>query len=256
MSEDLGALKEKIAQFENNEERLKQRIHKLEIAVEALLNHDSKFLNKLPVFNDQEERKKIFLSLVSKVAFTLAVETGTSLAATTQFLAKTFKDIPVYTSEIEQASFCIARERLKSFNHVTILNVDSRDLIRKIAGEAGDIDSLPFFYLDAHWYNDLPLREEVSIISDAWRSFVIMIDDFQVPTDNGYGWDDYGEDKTLSLDYLAPVFSIHQDIGVFFPAISSEKETGARRGAVVLCRGDDVLDIVKRDPTLFEYFIK
>ena len=63
-----------------------------------------------------------------------------------------------------------------------------------------------------------------------------MIDDFQVPDDPGYGFDDYGEGKVLNLDYLRDVISKF-DISVFFPICRSEQETGAKRGCVVLARG-------------------
>ncbi len=59
-----------------------------------------------------------------------------------------------------------------------------------------------FIYLDAHWEDDLPLAEELRIIAGAWRSAVVMIDDFQVSDDDGYGFDDFGPGKALTQSYL------------------------------------------------------
>jgi hypothetical protein len=54
-----------------------------------------------------------------------------------------------------------------------------------------------FFHLDAHWEGDLPLQEEIEIILGRFPNFLIMIDDFRVPGDSGYGFDDYGRGKML-----------------------------------------------------------
>ena len=59
-----------------------------------------------------------------------------------------------------------------------------------------------------------------------------MVDDFQVPHDSGYRFDDYGPQKRLCLDYLKPIENL--GLQAFLPAVPSEQETGARRGCVVL----------------------
>jgi hypothetical protein len=61
---------------------------------------------------------------------------------------------------------------------------------------------------------------------------VIMIDDFAVPGDEGYTYDDYGPGKQLSLRD----FPFHKDprVRVFFPSRHSSRESGARRGCIVL----------------------
>ena len=59
------------------------------------------------------------------------------------------------------------------------------------------------FYLDAHWNDHLPLREEVELALKHFAKAVLIIDDFAVPDDPGYAFDDYGPGKALTLDYLA-----------------------------------------------------
>lgn len=56
-----------------------------------------------------------------------------------------------------------------------------------------------------------------------------MIDDFEVPGDSGYGFDSYGLDKSLTLDYVRPSLSRH-DLRIFYPSVPSGEETGKRRG--------------------------
>ena len=59
-----------------------------------------------------------------------------------------------------------------------------------------------------------------------------MVDDFEVPDDPGYAYDDYGSGKRLCLDYLQPLSSL--GLAPFFTTLPSERETGRKRGCVVL----------------------
>ncbi|MGH7488291.1 MAG: hypothetical protein ACREMY_22235, partial [bacterium] len=59
---------------------------------------------------------------------------------------------------------------------------------------------------------------------------VLMIDDFQVPGDPGYSFDDYGPGKALTSEYLPEL----NGWGLFYPCAPSSSETGARRGCAVL----------------------
>ena len=54
----------------------------------------------------------------------------------------------------------------------------------------------------------------------------------------GYGYDDYGPGKALTLDYLKQVG--HLELKAFFPRATADAETGQKRGSVVLCRDPDV----------------
>jgi len=92
-----------------------------------------------------------------------------------------------------------------------------------------------FIYLDAHCHDDLPLKQEIETICKTWKEFVIMIDDFQVPGDKGYGYDSYAGNQTLSISNFLPVF-LQNGLTPFFPALSSGGETGAKRGNVILTR--------------------
>ena len=62
-------------------------------------------------------------------------------------------------------------------------------------------DAALFFYLDAHWNEDLPLAEELDTIFCRSSNPVVMIEDFQVPDDPDYGYDDYGPRKSLNPEY-------------------------------------------------------
>jgi hypothetical protein len=45
------------------------------------------------------------------------------------------------------------------------------------------------FYLDAHWEEYLPLRDELQLIYNNFPRAVVLVDDFKVDDDLGYGFD-------------------------------------------------------------------
>src|SRR6185503_7616085 len=121
--------------------------------------------------------------------FDAIIETGTFRGSTTLFLAHNSGGAPVFTSEVNTRVFETARRRLRAFQNLHMYNLDSRQVLK-----TADLARYrrPFFYLDAHWLADLPLSEEINVICQKWVDYVVMVDDFQVPDDPGYGYDDYG----------------------------------------------------------------
>jgi len=145
-------------------------------------------------------------------------------------------NLPVYTCELKKQFNSLAKLRLKDIPNITFALSDSRVFLRSLSAINTLKIKMPFIYLDAHWYEEeLPLQEELDIIYNGWKDFVIMIDDFQVLGDDGYGYDSYGKRKTLSLGVFSDVLSRYELIP-FFPALSSGEETGFKRGCVVLAR--------------------
>ena len=92
-----------------------------------------------------------------------------------------------------------------------------------------------FVYLDAHWNDDLPLAEELEIVFGACPNAIVMVDDFQVPFDAGYRYDDYGVGRVLTANYIEPIVAAH-GLRILYPSTPSVHETGARRGCVVLSK--------------------
>ncbi len=121
--------------------------------------------------------------------------------------------------------------------------------LRRLANNREFVQNEVFFYLDAHWNADLPLKAEVQFIFETFLRAVIMVDDFKVPGDHEYEFDNYGEGKALSLEYLHPLVD-ELELTAFFPSQSARLETGARRGCVVLARDPDLIENLKKMTTL------
>ncbi|MBC7900779.1 MAG: hypothetical protein H7070_12090 [Saprospiraceae bacterium] len=181
-------------------------------------------------FNGQNARQQIFKDLSSELAFAAIIETGTFRGVTTAFMSE-HTSKPVFTVEAEPRFFYYATHALRRFPKTKVKMGDSRNFITELISDEHVPKKNVFFYLDAHWNADLPLSEEVHLIEQHWTDAVIMIDDFEVPGDDGYKFDDYGEGKKLCLDYLGDTAS---NWSAFFPSATSDEETGFKRGCVIL----------------------
>jgi predicted O-methyltransferase YrrM len=185
-------------------------------------------------FNSQRSRAALFHVLMERLSPVAIVETGTYRGTTTEFLAKFGRH--VYTVEAHRREYGFSRFRLRKQRNVTLLRADSREALRRwLDGPLHSLASTVFFYLDAHWDADLPLGEELDIIFSRCPAAVVMVDDFQVPGDPAYGYDDYGPGKGLTPEYIARTMQAH-GLVAFYPATPAVEESGARRGCVVLVR--------------------
>lgn len=183
-------------------------------------------------FNGQEFRSKIFNELVDRMNFSLIVETGTFRGVTTKYMCRK-SGLPVYTAEVNPRFYSFACTRLRKDQNAHLYNMDSREFLEKLVRDGLLEGNDALFYLDAHWGEDLPLLDELRIIFEKSPAAVVMIDDFKVPGDADYGYDDYGAGKSLSLEYIEPAVQKY-GLTAFFPARPADAETGVKRGCVVL----------------------
>ncbi len=201
-------------------------------------------------FNGQRFRQRIFFDILHCLPISAIVETGTFRGETTALFATT--SLPVYTVEINPRYFSYTKMRfLLNRKNVCLYHGDSCTFLRKLCEDGSVPKKNIFFYLDAHWGETLPLREELEIIFSRWKKPVVMIDDFKV-AGYDYGFDDYGPDKTLNLDYIYPVVSAC-NLSIFFPAVAPSEETGEKRGCVVLCRECSAIRLYMKMNTLIRH---
>jgi predicted O-methyltransferase YrrM len=199
-------------------------------------------------FNGQKIRQQIFLQIIINFKFDKIVETGTYRGCTTEFMSKHFSS-KIFTVESNKRSYGFSRLRFLFNNKIIVIQNDSRKFLNQIFNNANLKEKYIFIYLDAHWEDDLPLIEELQIIFNHSQNSIVMIDDFQVPNDKGYEYDDYGPGKRLTVELLNEINNIYK----FFPSQSSDKETGARRGSIVLTNSNDIKNRLLKLDTL-KYF--
>ena len=191
-------------------------------------------------FNGQEQRQAILSSIIRSCPFDLVIESGTFRGTTTQLL-RTWTTAPIITIEVSGRYYEYARRQLSQLPEIEVIHGDSPTEIRRVAARrTHDNSARVFAYLDAHWGLSLPTRWEILELLASWDSVCIVVDDFKVPGDPGYGYDDYGPGMALDLKLLDGLPLAH--VSMFFPRIPSADETGYRRGWVVLARGHDLVD--------------
>jgi hypothetical protein len=222
-------------------ERLESRVNglltligELESTIDTLIKYPRYQPADNAGFNGQLGRKRIFNDLLSAFDFNVIVETGTWTGDTTGYMAETSR-LPIFSGELNYRYHSIARMRLVDFRGVTLRNADSRQFLKELSEDSAITGQNTFFYLDAHWYNDLPLAQEIELIASRWPNFVIMVDDFKVPYDDGYGYDDYGPGKALNPAYIELILAAHS-LKAWYPSAPATLETGPVRGCVIISR--------------------
>jgi len=191
-------------------------------------------------FNGQKKRARVFRRVDRKIPFENYVETGTFLGMTTDFLARTAKahDAHVYSCEIDSRYHAIANRTVGDLPNVSLQQANSVDFLRELSPKL--VTAWNFVYLDAHWNDYLPLRDELSILK-AWQNSVVLIDDFKVPSDPRFGWDRYDEDREICLEHIAGTYG---DSTVYFPNYPAPDERAAPRGYCVMAMSTPLQDIL------------
>jgi hypothetical protein len=215
-------------------EDLRYSVSRLDFMLGGHLQGKEYWLKDSIGFNSQLKRKATFKAINEVYDFDAIIETGTNIGATTGYLAS-LTGKQVHSCEIRPESFSLAKDLLYPyFENIKLYNTDSIEFLN--ANLSSLSNGKLFIYLDAHWYDFLPLREEIEIISNQCREFLILIDDFQVMGDNGYGYDKYANGKELTLKYILDLIS-RFNLSAYFPSAPSGEETGAKRGYIYLAKG-------------------
>jgi len=186
-------------------------------------------------FNGDVIRTRIVADLFNSVGCTAFIETGTYRAATT-VLAKRLLNCKVFSCELSLKSWLFSTIRCLPYSELFIFRADSRSFLRRMGKHLGP-EEIPFIYLDAHWYSDLPLQEELDYVATTWAKCVVLVDDYKVPDRPGFKFDRYGDDELcIERFFIDPKNAISGAV-TFFPNYDPELETGARCGYVIFICG-------------------
>jgi predicted O-methyltransferase YrrM len=181
---------------------------------------------RLYYLNGQKARVRVFHAINDQVRFDNYIETGTYLGMTTDFLARIAmkSGARVYSCELDARFFAIARRTAGRLSNVHLHHGDSVPFLRSLLPRLSS--TMNFVYLDAHGYDCLPLRDELSILKQC-RNTVVMIDDFKVPSDERFGWDKYDDERELCLRYIEDLIDADD---VYLPSYPATHERVTYRG--------------------------
>jgi len=198
-------------------------------------------------FNGQFSKHRIFSALCSRFQFDAFVETGTYLGKTTEFLATQGK--PVYSVECNPGFHEEAQALLRRLPMVHLTLADSPEFLRRLLDTDLPPEAMSFFYLDAHWNNPLPLADEIRIIAIQHPHAIVMVDDFKVENDDGYGYDVYNFAQEITLGFLqGPLRESNWQI--FFPTLPAALDHNANdilppRGTAIVACEREVINALK-----------
>ena len=184
----------------------------------------------LPPLNGQHGRQAIVERIIKDCSIEQIIETGTYRGATTKWLLQ-FK-LPIHSVEANPRFAEYVRRIFAAEPLIRLAEMDSAAFLEQLGRHPVVTSRRTLFYLDAHWGRHLPLAQEIRAVVRGFPDAVMLVDDFCVADDPGYGFDDYGPRMRLDLDYV-------RDAGlgglrVFFPTLRGDDEDGNRRGCVVL----------------------
>ena len=224
------------------------RLNDIETGISVLVNSPSYVHDQDNGFNRVKGRKIIFQDLLNNYKFFHIIETGTYLGDTSGYMAKT-SGVPVLTCEKNPSLYRLAKMRLKKVELAHLHNMDSKEFLMELSKNPDITQNECFVYLDAHWGEDLPLKEEISIIASRWKKFVMMIDDFEVPGDDGYMHDSFGTLKYINIDRL----KVRYNLCAYFPSMSSSQEPKPPTGCIVLAKNDQYANGLRKIKSLRLY---
>lgn len=134
-------------------------------------------------------KRQILREYARRFGLRILVETGTFYGDTSLTLRNNFKRI--VSIELDRALYERAKERLKPYRQITVLQGDSGKVI---TGVMGEISEPVLFWLDAHYSGGITARGEVDspifdeldvILTHSIKNHVILIDDARVFTGKG-----------------------------------------------------------------------
>lgn len=124
--------------------------------------------------------KRFLLEVISTFKVSSFIETGTHMGHSTTFVTSMKKSLKIFSCEINKDFFNISKDALKSYRNISVYNENSPVFLRNLI-QSNTIGSLPLFFLDAHWYEYWPLRDELNIITSSLDKAIIIVDDVKIP---------------------------------------------------------------------------
>jgi hypothetical protein len=183
-----------------------------------------------------------FLNLKEKFNITTAIETGSCVYSTTQWLGNNFGS--VLTAEVNDEFAKWGKYKIEEMPNVCAFISDSVEFIKSISNADENYLGLKdfslnnaIFFLDAHWGDFCPLLNELKEIANKVFVFVnpiIAIHDFKVPNEPTLGYDSI---NGQAFDYewikksLEAIYGVD---GYDYYYNSHEKSTQIKRGIIYI----------------------
>jgi len=178
-----------------------------------------------------------FLKLKETFNIDTAIETGSCMYSTTKWLCNNFDE--VYTVEINHEYANYGKHKISTFpNCFTSVGVDSVSFINHILSQHIYKTNSTIFFLDAHWGENCPLKDEIKAIANINLQHppIIAIHDFYTNHPEELGYDIY-KGESLSISYIhdeLKMLELAYGCSYHYYFNTPAKSTGAKRGIIYL----------------------
>jgi hypothetical protein len=177
-------------------------------------------------FEDDRYIKAKLSEIIQRRKIDTIVETGTYLGGTTKVMSQMVKR--VITTEINPDFFRRASIHLKDCDNVMMYHSDTMKVFPEIIESVKKKNVI--YYLDDHWLDHCPLKDELKAIADAGIKPVIVIHDWLVPGTD-FGYDSY-KGQPFTWEWIEKdVFNIYGDQFIKYYNTMAE---GAKRGVLYI----------------------
>lgn len=190
-------------------------------------------------FNGDEFIEETILWLKSRFGVNTIIETGTFLGYTTKWLSENFER--VFTVEINPKFYAFAIKRLEGKKNVVCKNDSSVNMLSNFLSIC---DEVPAIFLDAHWNEFCPLKDELRLIAESHLKPIIAIHDFRVPNQDELGYDTYNGQPFVFEWIQKEIENIYGYGNYEHHYNSNAKSSGAKRGIIY------IYPILKDTPTI------
>jgi len=139
----------------------------------------------------------------------------------------------VHSVDVDEYSYSKAKNIFKSNSNVYLHHKSSEQFLKDyLKSEVEQKKAIKnyFFFLDAHWGEYWPLRDEIQVIRELDK-FIIVVDDFMVPGKSdvsephgAFGFDIY-KGRVLNWRYIHDLFD-QTDVRIFYPSESNRDNRG------------------------------
>jgi glycosyltransferase involved in cell wall biosynthesis/predicted O-methyltransferase YrrM len=168
-------------------------------------------------FHGDPHYRDLVTSLIKTCKPTHFIEMGTFLGRSSGFIAKNYPGLSVVTAEVNPTFAEIAQHRLTGSNTTSVVS-DS------VAFLSSYLPTLPhdaklLIYLDSHWYDSWPLVEELELLDTYCNQLILIIDDFKVPGQPQFIYDNYGDEKVCDWEHTYKAMN-NRFVGGVFPKYS------------------------------------
>src|SRR5215216_2479540 len=147
------------------------------------------------------------------------IETGSNVGTTLAYVARTFPGLDCYSCEPDPEAYRRALENTHNLANAHLFNELSQDFINILKKDYKDLFTKQvLFWLDAHSYGfQWPLKEEISFITNNFPAAYILIDDFQVPGQEVFGYDHY-LDQVCSYEGIKDAIKPGLNFNLYYPS--------------------------------------